>query len=410
MLRFNWLLAFATLTACGTLRETAIEDDPADAGQTPGGDDDDDDLGDDDTPDRDASTSEKDTGTHDTADADADAAVFVKGELEPIAANLVGGLGVATTDANVYWYEEGEFLSGSLEDAVLRSLPIGQTCSADIDCGNRLYTSRGEGTFFGDARTGPIAGDGWACVSSTVNATRDTEMQCVQESSGDTFQLASEQFAAGVGTIYDGHLYFTVPRNAADGAAGKSLIRSVALAAGAEPVTVIARAADDVLAVAADAGGMVWLEGGFDDAPSSLWMRTPSGEITQMAADRPGSGNVALDASHVYVTRIKEGMVVRYARTAPFAMEPLASTQGSPLTVARRGDFLFWFNLGAPPNYSASSVMRARPDGSEPVVLDSDTYLSGMAVTDTHVYVSQYTSSTIEARTGTIKRVRYVAP
>lgn len=416
MTSLRWLWVLVLVSACGGLREVALDDELDAGGSSSGGSDDD---GDDDD-DQSSSSSGGSSGSSSSSggsssgsssSGDADAGPFVKGELELVASALEGGVGVAVTDEHVYWYEQGEWRGGGSSDSYFMRLPLDELCAPAVNCGALIPRTEFEPYFFGDARTGPVTGEGWSCVTTTYNATRDTELRCLNEATGVVSQLGPTQFAAGVSAIYDGYLYFTVAKRAADGAGAKSSIRRVALDTAATPTVVVSRDADVIDDLAIDATGLVWLEGDFDGDSTTLWQKTAATAPVQLVAARPGRGEVELDADHVFVSRTSEGVVVRYTRNAPVDELVLAINQKSPGPLVRRGDFLFWLNFGPAPDYAASQVQRSRLDGSDVVLLDDDRYLSGIAVTDSYVYAVSFTDTVPgEGRLGSLKRIRWAPP
>ena len=333
-------------------------------------------------------------------DVAVDARPFTPGPPETVAENLLGGLGVAVTTSHVYWYEQGERAGGSNWDAVFRRLPLTQTCNAGENCGAMLPRPGGLPTFFGDSHKGPVASDAVACVDVISNATRDTELYCLRQSDGTMVRVPGTQFAATVRLAVSGDLYFSVPAKAPQ--TTSYIRRWSALTPSVVPVDVLTRTASRIESLAIDGATLFWSES--NGAMSTVWTQG-TGAPEQLAAARPGSGMLTVDASFVYVSRAQEGKVLRYPRAGLTAGVELATGKKTPGPLLRRGGYLLRLDYGDSPDYANSELSRCNADGTDCIVLDSDPAQSGFAATANTAYVVAFgTSPTFK---GTIKRVRF---
>ncbi len=395
--------------ACSTLKPG--EGDPApdagfDAGGTP-------DASSDVTPPEPADAAPADAAPADAADAtpadatDAGDAPDVPGPLEPFVGNLLAGLGVSVSGEHVYWLEQGARAGASSNfDAVFRRRAFtAAPCLPAENCGAWLLNAGR--TYFGDAHPGPVSYADITSFSVIYNATRDTELHCLVHSSGTMARVPGVMFAASVRLAIGNELYFSVPSRAGGPA---TLKRWNATTPATAPVDVLSRTATEISDVAIDGDLTFWSEstGSGAAATTAVWVRQgPTGTPAQIAPPSPGGARLALDASSLYVTHLSAGTVQRHPRTpgGAGAGVQIAAGQASVGPILRRGAYLLWLNYGPAPDYTASEVVRANPDGSGATVIDRDETLSDLAATNDTAYMVTFGKP--PSYIGTVKRLRF---
>ncbi|HRH00115.1 MAG TPA: hypothetical protein PLR99_27905, partial [Polyangiaceae bacterium] len=340
--------------------------------------------------------------------ADAADAPDLPGPLEPFVGNLLAGLGVSASSDHVYWLEQGARAGASSNfDAVFRRRGLtAAPCSPATDnCGAWLPTAGR--TYFGDAHTGPVSSADITCFSVIYNATRDTELHCLVHGPGTMARVPGVMFAASVRLAIGNELYFSVPSRAGGPA---TLKRWNATTPATAPVDVLVRTATDITDVVVDGDLTFWTEssGSGASAMTSVWARQGvAGTPTQVAPPSAGGARLALDASSLYVTHLAAGTILRHPRApgGAGAGVSIASGQASVGPILRRGAYLLWLNYGPAPDYTASEVVRANPDGSGALVIDRDETLSDLAATSDTAYMVTFGKP--PDYIGTVKRVRF---
>jgi hypothetical protein len=147
---------------------------------------------------------------------------------------------------------------------------------------------------------------------------------------------------------------------------------------------VLSRTATDISTFIVDGTTFFWLEA--SGTNTSLWTQRSGSAPEQLAAGRPGSGEIASDAQFVYVSRSKEGVVLRYPRTGMTAGTEILRSLNTPGPLLLRGPYLLVLSYGSGPDYRDSEVSRCARDGSGCVSLSKDPTVRGLAANATTAF------------------------
>ncbi len=328
------------------------------------------------------------------------------GPLEAFAGNLQAGIGISVSSDHVYWLEQGARAGASNYDALFRRRGLtAAPCAAGDNCGAWMPVAGT--TYFGDAHTGTVSSAAVTCLSVIYNATRDTEIRCLNHASGEMLRVPGTFFAASVRLAVGADLYFSVPSRAGGPTTLKRWSTVPPLVA---PVDVLSRTATEVIDLVMDGDTLFWAElsGTGAAATTTLWARVGvAGVPVQIGPSRPGGARLALDAGFLYVTHLSEATIDRHPRTAAGAGPgvQIAADQRGVGPILRRGAYLLWLNYGPPPDYTASQVVRALPDGTGQVVIDNEESLTDFTATSDTAYMVSYGKD--PGYIGTVKRVRF---
>jgi hypothetical protein len=335
-------------------------------------------------------------------DGDASDASTLPGTPETVAENIRGGLGVALTSSHVYYLEQGQPVGGSNFEAYFRRLPAASVCPPGQNCGAALSDGVSFPYFYGDFHGGPVASDVAACIDVTVNAARNTEVSCLRQSDGKVVSPSMRFFAATVQQVVGTQVYVSSPASTTGG--NSNVYVWDASTPTVAPRVILTRTTPNVSAFAIEGDTLFWLER--TSTMTSLWTRVGlGGTPTQLAAARPGSGRISLDGSGVYVSRLDEGLVLRYGRVAPTSATEILKGLKTPGPVLIRRNYLLVLAYGDAPDYANSELLRCTLNGQSCVPLSRDPVLSGVAANDTTAFYLTF-GQTPDFK-GRLRRIRF---
>jgi hypothetical protein len=249
------------------------------------------------------------------------------GAVETIASKLAQGLGVSTTTSHVYWLERGEVRGGN-SDALLKRQQLGVSCAAGTNCGASLYPANGFPYYFGDTHGGPYSSDRTTCIDVTVNAARDSEINCVT-AGGTVERLRQALYATSVLNVIGSVAYFNIP---AKSPATTTVVRTWDTQTPATlPVTVLTRTASDITSFLLEGTTKYWIER--VGPASTIWKATAAAAPEQVGSAHVGGGTLARGGNFIFASFGSEGKVVRFETTGGAAPLEILTKRRTPTSL-----------------------------------------------------------------------------